>query len=126
MWTTILAFILIFSGVTLLILSSIPMSNTLENKTLTINYIIGKQTIDITNACFLPIPDDVNKNIIRLCGASVGKKHSGYFYNYKTKVKYQFYLTGKGERYYFELDNKKYLVDDITPDLKGPDDPCDL
>ena len=64
----------------------------------------------------MPIPDEVNHNIIRLGGTSLGKKHSGYFVNTKTKTKYIFYLTGKGERTYFEKGSDKYLVDDI--DLK--------
>ena len=34
--------------------------------------------------------------------------------NTKTKTKFKFYLTGKGERHYFEIGDKKYLVDDIT------------
>ena len=43
-----------------------------------------------------------------------GKKKSGYFKNTKTKNKYIFYLTGKGERVCFEICDKKYLVDNIN------------
>ena len=32
--------------------------------------------------------------------------------NTKTINKYIFYLTGKGEQVYFEIGDKKYLVDD--------------
>lgn len=42
------------------------------------------------------------------------KKHSGNYMNVKTKTKYRFYLTGKGERTYFEIGDDKYLVDDIN------------
>jgi len=32
--------------------------------------------------------------------------------NTRTKNKYIFYLTGKGKQVYFEIGDKKYLVDD--------------
>jgi hypothetical protein len=34
--------------------------------------------------------------------------------NIKTKKKYIFYLTGNGERVYFEIGDKKYLVDNVN------------
>lgn len=55
----------------------------------------------------------MNHNIIRVGGTSIGKKHSGNFMNTKTKNKYIFYLTGKGEQVYFEIGDKRYLVDDL-------------
>ena len=117
MTITILATILIIGGTILLILGTIPVKNTLDGNTLTVKYIIGKDTIDMTDAHFMPIPDEVNHNIIRIGGTSIGKIHSGNFMNIKTKTKYKFYLTGKGERHYFEIGDKKYLVDDIdVPD----------
>ena len=75
---------------------------------------IGKKVIDLTGAKFLPIPDDVESNIIRTFGTSIGKIKSGKFKNTKTKNKYIFYLTGNGERVYFEIGDKKYLVDGVT------------
>ncbi|MBO5808826.1 MAG: hypothetical protein J6R15_05705 [Bacteroidales bacterium] len=42
----------------------------------------------------------------------IGKKKSGHFKN--TKNKYIFYLTGNGERVYFEIGDKKYLIDNIN------------
>jgi hypothetical protein len=63
----------------------------------------------------MPVPDDVRHNIIRTNGTSVGKFHSGHFKNVKTKNKYIFYLNGKGERVYFEVGDKKYLVDTQSP-----------
>ncbi len=75
---------------------------------------IGKKVIDMAGAKFLPIPDDVDRNIIRINGTSVGKIKSGYFKNTKTKNKYIFYLTGKDERVCFEIGDKKYLVDNIN------------
>ena len=110
MWTSILAPILIVMGVTLLVLGSLPIKNTIEDNTLIVNFIIGKKVIDVSGAKFLPVPDDVDKNLIRRTnGTSVGKKKSGHFKN--TKTKYIFYLTGNGERVYFEIGDKKYLID---------------
>ena len=114
MWISILATVLIFAGVTLLLLCSIPVKNTLENKVLTVQYILGKDTIDMTNAHFMPVPEETQHNIIRIGGTSIGKKHSGNFMNIKTRTKYKFYLTGNGEQSYFEIDGKGYLVDGIT------------
>ncbi len=34
--------------------------------------------------------------------------------NTKTKVKYRFYLTGNGQRTYFEINGSKYLVDGVS------------
>jgi hypothetical protein len=34
--------------------------------------------------------------------------------NTKTRTKYKFYLTGKGERTYFEIGSEKYLVDGVS------------
>ena len=109
-----LATVLLIIGVTLLVLGSIPTKNTIEGNTLTVHFIIGKKVIDITDAQFLPVPDDVNRNLIRTNGTSIGKKHSGHFKNTKTKNKYIFYLTGNGERVYFEIGDKKYLIDNVS------------
>ena len=114
MWTSILAPILIVMGVALLSLGSIPIKNTIEDNTLTVSFVIGKKVIDVTDAKFLPVPDDVDKNLIRTNGTSVGKKKSGHFKNTNTKNKYIFYLIGNGERVYFEIGDKKYLVDNIN------------
>ena len=114
MWASVLASILIVMGVNLLVLGSIPMKNAIEENTLTVNFVIGKKVIDVTDAKFLPVPDDVDKNLIRTNGTSVGKKKSGHFKNTKTKNNYIFYLTGNGERVYFEIGDKKYLVDNVN------------
>ena len=114
MTITLLATILIIGGTVLLILGTVPVKNTLEGNTLTVHFIIGKERIDMTHAHFMPIPDEVNHNIIRIGGTSIGKIHSGNFMNTKTKTMFKFYLTGKGERRYFEIGDKKYLVDDIN------------
>ena len=113
MMIPVLAVVLIVAGVTLLVLGTVPMKNTLENDTLTVHYMLGKESINISGAHFLPVPDEVNHNIIRIGGTSIGKRHSGNFMNTKTKTKYKFYLTGNGEKKYFELGDKKYLVDGI-------------
>ena len=112
MTITLLATILIIGGTVLLILGTVPVKNTLEGNTLTIHFILGKETIDMTDARFMPIPDEVSHNIIRIGGTSIGRIQSGNFMNTKTKTKYKFYLTGKGEKRYFEIGDKKYLVDD--------------
>lgn len=114
MTITLLATILIIGGTVLLILGTVPVKNTLEGNTLTVHFILGKETIDMTDARFMPIPDEVSHNIIRIGGTSIGRIQSGNFMNTKTKTKYKFYLTGKGERRYFEIGDKKYLVDDIN------------
>lgn len=116
MWTSILATVLITLGAILLVLGSLPMENKLEGKTLVVKFVIGKKVIDITDAVVMPIPDEVNHNIIRVNGTSVGSKHSGHYMNTKTKTKYLFYLTGKGERTYFEIGSDKYLVDGVRLD----------
>ena len=114
MWTSIISGILITLGVVMLVLSTLPMENKLDGNTLTVKFIIGKKVIDMADAKFLPLPDDVNQNIIRINGTSLGKKHSGRFMNIKTKNKYTFYLTGKGSKVCFEIGSTKYIVDDIT------------
>lgn len=114
MWTTVLAAAMMIVGAALLVLGTLPMENKIENNTLTVKFVIGKKVMDISGAKFLPVPDDVDHNIIRTNGTSVGKKKSGNFKNTRTKNKYIFYLTGKGNRVFFELDGKKYLVDDIN------------
>ena len=113
MTTSALATAIILIGVTLLVLGSIPTKNTIEGNTLTVHFIIGKKVIDITGAKFMPVPDDVDRNLISTNGTSVGKKKSGHFKNTKTKNKYLFYLTGNGERVYFEIGDKKYLIDNV-------------
>ncbi len=114
MLTSTLAAILITVGAVLLVLSTLPMENKVEGKNLVVKFVIGKKVIDISDAVVMPVPDEVNHNIIRVGGTSIGKKHSGNFINTKTKTKYKFYLTGKGERTYFEIGSDKYLIDGIS------------
>ena len=114
MWISVIAPVLIVVGVVLLVLGSLPIENSIDGNNLVVKFVIGKKRIDIANAVVMPIPEDVNHNIIRIGGTSVGKKHSGNFMNIMTKVKYQFYLTGKGQKTYFEIGNNKYLVDGIS------------
>ena len=113
MGTSILATVLILAGTVLLVLGTLPMQNKLDENNLVVKFVIGKKVIDISDAVVMPIPDEVNHNIIRVCGTSLGKKHSGKFMNTKTKTKYSFYLTGKGERTYFVINDDQYLVDGI-------------
>ena len=114
MLTSTLAAILITIGAVLLVLSTLPMENKVEGKNLVVKFVIGKKVIDVSDAVVMPVPDEVNHNIIRVGGTSIGKKHSGNFMNTKTKTKYKFYLTGKGERTYFEIGSDKYLIDGIS------------
>ena len=114
MLTSTLAAILITVGAVLLVLGTLPMENKVEGKNLVVKFVIGKKVIDISDAVVMPVPDEVNHNIIRVGGTSIGKKHSGNFINTKSKTKYKFYLTGKGERTYFEIGSDKYLIDGIS------------
>ena len=114
MWISVVAPILIVVGVVLLVLGSLPVENNIEGNNLIVKFVIGKKTIDISDAVVMPIPEEVNQNIVRVGGTSVCKKHSGNFMNTKTQVKYQFYLTGKGDRTYFEVGENKYLVDGVS------------
>lgn len=114
MTITILGTALIIAGASLLILGTLPMQNTVEGKELVVKFVIGKKVIDISDAVVKHIPEDATHHIIRVGGTSIGKKHSGHFMNRKTKTKYLFYLTGKGEKTYFEIGDKKYLVDGVT------------
>lgn len=114
MLVSVIAPLLIVAGIVLLVLGSLPVENSIEGNNLVVKFVIGKKTIDISDAVVMPIPEEVNHNIIRVGGTSVGKKHSGNYMNVKTKTKYRFYLTGKGERTYFEIGDDKYLVDDIN------------
>lgn len=109
-----IAVILITLGCILLVLTTIPVENTYDGKTLIIKFIIGKKVIDMTSAKFLPVPEEVHHHIFRLGGTSIGRVHSGNFMNTKTKTRYKFYLTGKGKEIYFEIGDKKYLIDNIT------------
>ena len=114
MLTSTLAAIFITVGAVLLVLGTLPMENKVEGKNLVVKFVIGKKVIDISDAVVMPVPDEVNHNIIRVGGTSIGKKHSGNFMNTKTKTKYKFYLTGKGERTYLEIGSDKYLIDGIS------------
>lgn len=116
MWISTLSAILITVGVVLLVMSTLPMENKLEGNDLVVKFVLGKKVIDISDAVVKPIPEEVDHNIIRVGGTSVGKKHSGHYMNTKTKTKYLFYLTGKGKRTYFEIGPDKYLVDGVTMD----------
>lgn len=113
MWTSAIAGILITLGCVLLVLGTIPVKNTYNGKTLTVKYIIGKKVIDMTEAKFLPVPEEVHHNILRVGGTSIGRIRSGNFVNTRNKTRYKFYLTGKGKEIYFEIGDQKYLVDGI-------------
>ena len=116
MTTSVLGAVLIIAGTALLVLGSLPMENKIEGKNLIVKYVIGRKVIDISDAVVKPVPEDATQHIIRVCGTSVGKKHSGNFMNRKTRTKYKFYLTGKGEKTYFEIGDTKYLVDGVVMD----------
>lgn len=104
----------IIIGVFLLILTSIPVSNTLQDDTLTINFIIGKKKVDMKDAVFMPVPEETQHNLIRTGGTSLGRIRSGNFKNYKTGTRFKFYLCGKGEQVYFEIGETKYLIDNLV------------
>lgn len=109
-----IATVLITLGCVLFIFASIPVENKIEGNTFTVKFMLGKDKIDITDAKFLPVPEEALHNIIRVGGTSIGKIRSGNFMNTKTKARFKFYLTGKGEKVYFEVGGKKYLVDGVS------------
>lgn len=114
MWTSTTAGILIILGCILLVLGTIPVKNTYDGKTLTVKFIIGKKVINMADAKFLPVPEEVHKHILRVGGTGIGRIRSGNFMNTRTRTRYKFYLTGKGKEVYFEIGNRKYLVDGIN------------
>ena len=111
MWTTTIIIALIIIAAAYLVISTVPMKNEINAKTLTTHFILGKKTLDISHAVFKPVPEDACNNIIKVYGTSIGKKMFGRFKNYKTKTKYYFILTGNGDKKYFEMGDKKYLID---------------
>ena len=98
---------------TFLVLRTLPKENVLDGQTLTVKFCIGKEVIDMTDAVFKPIPDEAKHNLVRTFGTSLGARNSGEFTNSKTGTKFYLYTTGKGEKKYFEIGDKKYLVDGI-------------
>ncbi len=68
MLTSTLAAVLITVGVILLVLGTLPMENKVEGKNLVVKFVIGKKIIDISDAVVMPVPDEVNHNIIRVGG----------------------------------------------------------
>ena len=68
--TPTLAAILITVGAVLLVLGTLPMENKVEGKNLVVKFVIGKKVIDVSDAVVMPVPDEVNHNIIRV-GAPV-------------------------------------------------------
>lgn len=114
MSVSVIAGVLVALGVVLLVLGGIPVRNTLEGDTLTVKFVVGKKVIDMTGAKFYPVPEDALHHIVRVGGTSIGRIKSGNFKNIRTGAKYRFYLTGKGEKTYFEVGDKKYLVDGIS------------
>lgn len=116
MWISTLSAILITVGVVLLLMSTLPVENRIEGNDLVVKFVLGKKVIDISDAVVKPVPEEALHNIIRVGGTSIGKKHSGNYMNTKTKTKFLFYLTGKGNKTYFEIGSDKYLVDGVTID----------
>ena len=114
MSVSFIAGVLITLGAVLLVLGTVPMENTLEGNTLTVRFIIGKKSIDMTDAKYYPVPQEATQHLIRVGGTSIGRKRSGNFKNMKTGTKYKLFITGKGEKVYFEIGDKKYIVDDIS------------
>lgn len=113
MYTSTIGIILIILGIMLLFCGSLPMENKVEDNKLVVKYIIGKNVIDLSQAVFLPIPEECNDKLIRVGGTSIGKKRSGYFRSRNSGNKYQLFISGKGKKSYFEIGDERYLVDGI-------------
>ncbi len=56
---SVIAPVLIIGGVVLLVLGSLPVENKIEGNNLVVKFVIGKKTIDISDAIVMPIPEDV-------------------------------------------------------------------
>ena len=69
MLVSVIAPLLIVAGVVLLVLGSLPVENSIEGNNLVVKFVIGKKTIDISDAVVMPIPEEVNHNIIRVAGS---------------------------------------------------------
>lgn len=113
MWTSTIVIAVIIIAAVYLVVSTVPMKNEINGKTLTTHFILGKTSLDLSDAVFKPVPEDACSKIIKVYGTSIGNKMFGRFKNYKTKSKYYFILTGIGEKTYFEIGDKKYLIDGI-------------
>ena len=113
-WNTILFAIIFFGGIAFVLLRTIPREIDLEGQTVTVKFYLGKKDIDVTDAVVKPVPEDLKHDIIRTFGTSIGKKNSGHFANIKTKTRFYVYTAGKGDMTYFEVGDKKYLVDGIS------------
>ncbi len=102
----------IFLGVALLILKTLPVRNEIQDNCIIVHFALGNSlSIDTSGAEFSPVPDNAREHIIRTNGTSIGKIHSGHFKNVRTGDRFLFYITGKGEKVYFESNGKNYVVD---------------
>ena len=60
MLTSVIAPILIIVGVVLLVLGSLPVENKIEGNNLIVKFVIGKKTIDISDADSEPLPSSTD------------------------------------------------------------------
>lgn len=104
--------LVIVAGALGLVLWTLPMRNELKDESVRVHYALGNRLdIDMTDAEISPVPEEATRNLIRTNGTKLGKKHSGHYRNTKTGDKFLFYITGNGQKIYFEKDSLKYVVD---------------
>lgn len=110
---------LVSIGAVLLILSSLPVSNTIQGSTLITKYMLGNESsIDIEGVEFLPVPDDANGRMLRIGGTSLKGMRSGNFSSKASGTTYVFRTTGKGYRFFFQKDDRNYVVDLLSNNVR--------
>ena len=116
--TTILT-IVIVAGALGLVLWTLPMRNELKDESVRVHFALGNRLdIDMTGVVISPVPKEATEHLIRTNGTSLGKKNSGHFKNTKTGDKFLFYITGNGQKMYFEKDSLKYVIDLPEDDIE--------
>ena len=116
--TTILT-IVIVAGALGLVLWTLPMRNELKDESVRVHFALGNRLdIDMTGVVISPVPKEATEHLIRTNGTSLGKKNSGHFKNTKTSDKFLFYITGNGQKMYFEKDSLKYVIDLSEDDIE--------
>lgn len=99
--------------VLLLLLATTPGKVYLKDNNLRLQSVIGLYTkIPVKDITIMEMPKDAMNHMIRTFGTSIGKRHSGRFYNKSLKRNFNLYITGKTAGItYFEYKGKGYIVD---------------
>ncbi len=108
--------IAIIIGVVLLLLAYFPKKAYInERNELVLQTVLGiSRVIPLEETTAYEMTDSLLSSLIRTNGLSLGKYHTGYFRNLKTKQKFYLFLSGAGEKKCFEYKGYIYIVDNIT------------